>query len=114
MILEYVQKLKEWLVLKTRKEVATFQGLAGYYRTFIPQYLAITNRFNGIKKAEKFLWNKEIEQDLIKLKKPFTESGKQAFLDFGVGDPFILTTDWTKENITGVLSQERGVQERFL
>ena len=27
------------------------------------------------------------------------------------GDTFILTTDWSKENIVGVLSQ---VQERFL
>ena len=47
---------------------------------------------NGIKKAEKFLRNKEIEKDFIELKK-------------AVGDPFILTTDWSKENIAGVLSQ---------
>ena len=31
------------------------------------------------------------------LKKAFTE----AFPDFRVGDPFILTTDWSKENIAG-------------
>ena len=33
---EYVQKIKERPVPKTRKEVATFLGFAGYYRTFIP------------------------------------------------------------------------------
>ena len=42
--------------------------------------------------------------DLIELKKAFTDDRVQAFPDFGVGDLFILTTDWSKENIAGVLS----------
>ena len=41
--------------------MAMFLGIAGYYRTFISQYSALTNRLNGIKKAEKFLWKEEIE-----------------------------------------------------
>ena len=69
---------------------------------------------NGIKKAEKFLWNKEIERDFIELKKAFTEGGIKAFPDLRVGDPFILTTDWRKENIAGVLSFVQNGQERFL
>ena len=32
----------------------------------------------------------------------------------GVGDPFILTTDWSKENIAGLLSQVQEGQERFI
>ena len=88
-------------------------GFGGYYRTFI-QYSALTNWLNGIKKTKKFLWNEEIEQDFIELKKEFIEGGIQAFPDFGVGDPFILTTDWSKENIAGVLSQVQNGQERFL
>ena len=68
----------------------------------------------GIKKVEKFLWNKEIELDFIELKKAFTDSGIQAFPDFKFGDLFILTTDWSKENIAGVLSQVQDGQERFL
>ena len=74
----------------------------------------MTNRLNGIKKAEKFLWNEEIERDFVELKKAFTEGGIQAFPDFGVVDPFILTTDWSKENIAGVLSQVQDGRERFL
>ena len=46
MIPEYVQKIKDWPVLKSGKEVAMFLGFAGYYRTFIPQYSALTNRLN--------------------------------------------------------------------
>ena len=77
-------------------------GLAGYFRTFILQYSALTNRLNGVKKAEKFLWNKEIEQDFLELKMAFTKGRIKAFPNFGVGDPFILTTDWSKENIAGM------------
>ena len=94
--------------------MATFLGFAGYYRTFIPQYSALTNRLNGMRKTEKFLWDKEIEQDFVELKKAFTEGGIQAFPDFEGGTPFILTTDWSKENIAGVLSQVQDGKERFL
>ena len=97
-----------------RKEVATFLGFAGYYRTFISQYSALTILLNRIKKVEKFMWNEEIEQDFIELKKAFTEDRIQVFPDFWVGDPIILTTDWSKENIPGVLSQVQDGQERFL
>ena len=68
MIPECVQKIKDWPVLKSGKEVATFLGFAGYYGTFIPQYSELTNSLNKIKKAEKFLWNEEIEQDFVELK----------------------------------------------
>ena len=48
MIPEYVQKIKDWPLAKTGKEVATFLGFAGYYRIFIPQYSALMNRLNRI------------------------------------------------------------------
>ena len=31
-----------------------------------------------------------------------------------IGDPFILTTNWSKENIAGVFFQVQDGQERFL
>ena len=68
-------------------------GFARYYCTFIPQYSALTNRLNRIKKAEKFLWNEEIGLYFVELKRAFTKEGLQAFPNFGVGDPFILTTE---------------------
>ena len=114
MILECVQKIKDWPLLTTGKEVATFLGFAGYYRTFIPKYSALTNQLYGIKKAKRFLWNKERERDFIELKKAFSKGRIQAFPDFGVGNLFILTTDWSKENIAGVLFQVQVGQERFL
>ena len=72
MIPEYVHKVTNWPVPKSGKEVATFLRFAGYYRNFIPQYSALTNRLNGIKKAEKFVWNGEIEHNYVQLKEAFT------------------------------------------
>ena len=86
--------------------MATFLGFAGYYRTFIPKYSALTNRLNGIKKVEKFVWN-EMEQDFMELKKAFTKGRIQC-----IPRVHILTTDWSKENIAEVLSQVQDGQER--
>ena len=82
MIPEYVQKIIDWPIPKSCKEVTTFLGFAGYYHTFIPQYPALTNRLNGIKKPEKFLWNKDIGQDFVELRRAFTKGGIKAFPDF--------------------------------
>ena len=82
MIPEYRQKIMDWPIPKTRKEVVTFLGFARYYQTFIPQYPVLTNQLNRIKKAENFLWNVEIKEDFIDLKKAFTNGGIQAFPDF--------------------------------
>ena len=60
------------------------------------------------------MWNEEIECDFVELKRVFTEGGIQAFPDLRVGDLFILTTDWSKENIAGVLSQVQDGKESFL
>ena len=37
----------------------------------------------------------------------FTEGGIQAFPDFGTGNLFILTTDWSKVNIAGYCHRYR-------
>ena len=55
-----------------------------------------------------------MEQDFTELKKAFSKVVIQAFTDSGVGDLFILTKDWGKENIMGVLSQVQDRKERFL
>ena len=111
---DYMGKVTSWPVPTNGKEVGTFLGFAGYYKSFIPLYSALTNRLNGIKKDEKFVWNEEIEKDFVQLKEAFTQGGIQAFPDFGIADPFILTTDWSQENIAGVLSQVQDGEERFL
>ena len=49
-----------------------------------------------------------------RVKESIHQGRDTGFPDFGVGDLFILTADWSKENIVGVLSQVQDGQERFL
>ena len=59
MIPEYIQKIKDWPVPKTGKEVPMLLEFTEYYRTYITQYSGLKNQLNEIKKEEKFMWNKE-------------------------------------------------------
>ena len=60
------------------------------------------------------MWKEEIERDFMQLKETFTKGGIQAFPDFGIENLFIFTTDWSQENIPGVLSKVQNGEERFL
>ena len=90
--------------LAARQEVSQFH----------PPILCIDKQVEQDKESWKFLWNEEIGRDFIELERAFIKVGIKAFSDFGIGHPFILTTDWSKENIKGVLSQVQDGQERVL
>ena len=48
---EYVQRIQEWERPTTVKELATWLGFAGYYRTFIPRFSELTNEMNAQKRV---------------------------------------------------------------
>ena len=43
---EYVRKIFEWPSPLTTKEINSFLGFIGYYRTFIPRFSKRTNELN--------------------------------------------------------------------
>jgi len=55
-----------------------------------------------------------MQADFTLLKEEFRLGRVQSYLDFVSGEPFILTTDWSADNIAGVLSQNQEGKERFL
>ena len=114
MVPDYVNKIQEWSVPTAGKEVAMFLGFCGYYCSFIPLYSALTNRMNSIRKTDKFLWTTDMQQDFKTLKQEFQIGRVQAFPDFCSRVPFRVTTDWSKENIAGILSQNQGGEEKFI
>ena len=114
MIEKYVKDIQNWPRPSSCREMSSFLGFAGYYRGFIPRYSALTNRMNTMKKADKFIWTEDMEKDFVELKKEFTAGKIQAYPDFDSAEPFILTTDWSAQNIAGVLSQKQEGVERFI
>ena len=118
---EKVEKICDWPVSTTPKEVHSFIGLASYYRRFIPNFakwagplhaliiLASTKykvRVGMMKKSEipEFVWSKECQEGFDKLKEALTTAPILAYP--GYSKPFLLETDASLKGLGAVLSQK--------
>jgi hypothetical protein len=69
MIPTYVQKILDWPLPQTGKELKQFLGFVGYYRGFIPDIAELTFEMNDMKKGSGLKWDAKIEQKFEQLKK---------------------------------------------
>ena len=49
MLDSYIERIENWPVPETGKDVQKFLGFAGYYRSFIPDYTTLTAGLNKLK-----------------------------------------------------------------
>ena len=118
---EKVDKLWDWPVPKTSKEVHSFIGLASYYCRFIPNFAKWSKPLNALivppahqakvrrgemKKSEltEFRWSKECQEGFDALKHALTTAPVLAYPDYT--QPFILETDASLKGLGAVLSQK--------
>ena len=116
-----VDKVRDWPVPKTSKEVHSFIGLASYYRRFIPNFAKWSKPLNALimppahqakvhcgemKKSEltEFVWSKECQEGFDALKHALTTAPVLAYPDYT--QPFILETDASLKGLGAVLSQK--------
>ena len=111
---DYVEKILNWPSPKTTKELRSFLGFCGYYRSFIRGYTKLTNEMNSIRSAKKFEWTATMEKNFKKLKKKFEEMLIRSFPRFDIPDKFQISSDWSKENLSAVLSQVQEGKERLI
>ena len=71
MIPEYVERVLNWPTPTTVRELNTFLGFSGYYRSYIPEYAKLTVRLNALKRQTKLEWNDTLEKDFQELKSAF-------------------------------------------
>ena len=105
---EKVDKVRDWPVPTTSKEVHSFIGLASYYRRFIPNFAKWSKPLNALivppahqvkvrrgkmKKSEltQFIWTKECQEGFDALKQALTTDPVLAYQDYT--KPFILETN---------------------
>ena len=91
---------------KTKKEVQSFLGLAGYYRNFIPDYSTITSPLSDLTKKgypNKIIWKNE-QEDAYNLLNEVSCYPILKLPDFS--RPFILRTDASNTGIGSVLMQK--------
>ena len=117
---EKVDKVRDWPVPKTSKEVHSI-GLASYYCRFIPNFTKWSKPLNALivppahqakvrrgemKKSEltEFVWSKECQEGFDALKHALTTALVLAYPDYT--QPFILETDASLKGLGAVLSQK--------
>jgi len=114
MVPEYVERIKNWPSPNTVAELNSCLGFYGYYRSFIPEYAALTCEMNAQKKAAKLDWTPTMEENFQKLKDKFESAPIRAVPDFEADTPFQLTTDYSGKAIGAVLSQVQNGAERLI
>ena len=118
---EKVDKVRDWPIPKTSKEVHSFIGLASYYCRFIPNFAKWLKPLNTLivppahqakvccgemkkSKLTEFMWSKECQEGFDTLKHALTMAPVLAYPDYT--QPFILETDTSLKDLGAVLSQK--------
>lgn len=110
----FVERILDWPVPRNGKELRSFLGFAGYYRSFIREYGPLTNEMNAIKMKETIVWNEELDKKFNTLKQMFKDSPVRGYPRYDLPEPFILDSDFSATNLAAVLSQVQDGKERFL
>lgn len=114
MIPSYITKVLEWPLPKTGKELRSFLGFSGYYRSFITDYANLTAEMNKMKLENLVVWTPETQNKFEKLKRCFEAAPVRGYPQYDNPNPFILDTDWSCTNMAAVLSQLQEGKEKFL
>ena len=64
----YVNKITEWPLPTTGKELAAFLGFFGYYMDFLPGFATITANLNEVKNKPVLTWSKSMTENFNTLK----------------------------------------------
>ena len=108
-----IQRVKDWPVLTSVREVRSFLGLASYYRRFVPGFAELARPLHKLTEAGRpFHWSEECERAFEDLKARLVSSPILAYPS--AVDQFILDTDASDFGIGAVLSQQQDGAERVV
>jgi hypothetical protein len=114
MIPSYVQRIMDWPLPKTGKELRSFLGFTGYYRSFIKEYAHLTHEMNKMKSGVNLEWCEATQKKFQQLKECFQAEPVRGYPQYDNLEPFILDTDYSSTNMAAVLSQKQNGKEVFL
>ena len=99
-------KVANWPIPTSQKEVQQFLGLANYYRRFVKDFATIAKPLHHLtEKTAEFKWTEQCQKAFEEIRHRLVSSPILAFPDFS--KPFILDTDASDVGIGAVLSQEQ-------
>ena len=98
-----VNKVKNWPVPKTSKEVQQFLGLANYYRRFVQGFANTSRPLHRLtEKTAKFTWTAECQAAFDELRYRLCDTPVLSFPDYTKS--FILDTDASDTGLGAVIS----------
>ncbi|CAM4680946.1 unnamed protein product [Lepidochelys kempii] len=104
--------MQKWPVPKSKKQVQSFLGLAGYCRQFVPQYSQITAPVTDLTKKKQpnaVQWTEKCQKAFNKLKVTLMFDPVLRAPDFD--KPFLVTTEASERGVGAVLMQKGPDQE---
>ncbi|CAM5130705.1 unnamed protein product [Natator depressus] len=107
-----VDAIQKWPVPKSKKQVRSFLGLAGYYRRFVPHYSQIAAPLTDLTKKKQpnaVQWTEKCQKAFNKLKATLMSDPVLRAPDFD--KPFLVTTDASERGVGAVLMQKGPDQE---
>ena len=114
---EYIDQIKTWPVPDSPKKIRRFLGMVGYYRNHIPDYALLSAPWTDALKKDnvkkKIKPTPEMIANFDKLKEKLTTAPILGFPYFHgpKAGTFILDTDFSCKQISGILSQIQDGQE---
>ena len=117
MVPEYIQRILDWPQPKTVKELKSLLGFLSYYRTYIVGFAEQAAVLNEQRNKKVLVWTPEMTESMETLKAAFKAGPMRAYPIFGEGEdhqPFILTTDYSGQAISAVLSQKQPGGEKLI
>ena len=103
-VAKYVEKIHNWPILKTEKELISFLGFTSYYQAFIPEYAKTAACLNKYRNEKEIKLSKEEQNQIDYLKGLFLKSPILYYSE----NPFIIAMDFSSLAVGGVLSQVQG------
>jgi hypothetical protein len=109
---EKVKAVRDFQIPKTKSDVRSFLGLAGYYRRFVPNFASVASPLTQLTKKDspdKVKWHHTLQASFDSLKKTLTSFPVLRNPDFK--KQFYLQTDASGVGLGSVLSQGEGDNE---
>ncbi|CAM5166032.1 unnamed protein product [Eretmochelys imbricata] len=107
-----VDAIQKWPAPKSKKQVQSFLGLAGYYRRFVMLYSQIAAPLTDLTKKKQpnaVQWTKKCQKAFNQLKATLMSDPVLRAPDFD--KPFLVTTDVSERGVGVVLTQKGADQE---
>ena len=112
---KYVDKVLQWPKPETGKQLGSFLGFAGYYRSFIPKFAWLTSEMSSKKKEKVVTWTEAMNEKFETLKKLFGTKPIRAYPRYGPEDePFEVWPDFSAAALGFVLQQVQKGQRRLI